>query len=385
MQLTILADENIPAVAHYLGAQAKVLPIDGRKLTASQLAGVDALLIRSVSRVDSRLLSGSQVRFVGSATSGFDHVDREYLRAQGIEFAYAPGSNANSVVEYVLAAVAACDDKLEQLLAGGTVGIVGYGVIGRALAARLQVLGIAYCSYDPWLPTEQISRPAELAEVLQCDVITLHAELTRQQPWPSYHLLSERELAVINPDALLINASRGAVVDNAALLRLLQTGGGPKTVLDVWEGEPAIDSELLRQVTLGTAHIAGYSLDGKILATRMLCDAMRRVFDLARPAGGSPIRDPGRLRLAGGLSGAALVRQLLQQRYDIGRDDSELRRAVIDAPPAEAAQGFDNLRRNYPERRELAASRVVASLSSDREIELVRALGCEPVPPGTQV
>ena len=180
MSLTILADENIPAAEHYFGALGQVRPVNGRKLNSSALADVDALLVRSVTTVNKDLLEGTPVRFVGTATSGFDHIDRSYLQDRGIGFAHASGSNANSVVEYVLAAIAASGDKLEQLLAGGTVGIIGYGVIGRAVAARLDALGIDYLACDPWLDPATISRRGSLEQVLACDAITLHAELTRQ-------------------------------------------------------------------------------------------------------------------------------------------------------------------------------------------------------------
>jgi erythronate-4-phosphate dehydrogenase len=147
--LCILADENIPAVEYYFGADTAVRRIGGRVLQRSHLQGVDILLVRSVTQVNEALLHDTSVKFVGTATSGVDHIDQDYLRQRGIGFAHAPGSNANSVVEYVLAAIAAVSDKLEQLLTGGTVGIVGYGVIGSAMAARLGALGIPYQVYDP--------------------------------------------------------------------------------------------------------------------------------------------------------------------------------------------------------------------------------------------
>ncbi len=227
MSLTILADENIPAVEYYLGGIGRVKRVNGRTLQRAQLESVDVLLVRSVTRVDAALLDGCAVKFVGTATSGFDHIDREYLDERGIAFAYAPGSNANSVVEYVLAAIAAVGDKLEQLLAGGVVGIVGYGFIGKAMAARLAAMGIRHRIYDPWLDPDSIPHAADLDAVLDCDVVTLHPQLVRQQPWPSYHLLGVAQLQRLRPDALLINASRGSVVDNAALLEQLDSGQGP--------------------------------------------------------------------------------------------------------------------------------------------------------------
>jgi len=374
----ILADENIPAVEHYAGASATVTRFSGRRLSRAQLAGVDALLVRSVTRVDAQLLADTEVQFVGTATSGFDHIDRDYLQQHGIGFSYAPGSNANSVVEYVLAAIAASGDQLERILSGAPVGIAGYGVIGKAVAARLRALGVQCQVYDPWLDIAGIEDATSLSGVLQCGVITLHAELTRKHPWPSYHLLAAAELAEISVDSLLINASRGEVVDNAALSALLARGGAPDVILDVWEGEPQIDATLLRQVQLGTPHIAGYSLDGKLLATRMLIDAM--AGDLRIPAvkvesaaGPAPV-----LLVPDGASGAELLRAVVAQRYDIRTDDTNLRAATLGANPTAAASAFDQLRRNYPERREILGSPLAPGKLSAAAQELLHALGCEP-------
>lgn len=374
--LQILADQNIPAVEHYAGPSACVTRFSGRELSAQQLAGIDVLLVRSVTRVNAQLLEGCALSFVGTATSGVDHIDQQYLQRRGIGFSHAPGSNANSVVEYVLAAMAASGDHLEQTLAGSPVGIVGYGVIGRAVAARLQALNVPCRVYDPWLERSDIEHASSLSGVLECGVITLHAELTHEAPWPSYHLLAEAELAEISADSLLINASRGPVVDNAALSRLLATGGGPRVVLDVWEGEPQISSTLLGQVQLGTPHIAGYSLDGKLLATQMLVHAMNQ--HLGRPAveAGSAAGPAPLLQVPQGSRGAALLRALLAQRYDIHRDDAALRGATVGVSAAQAAADFDLLRRNYPVRRELQGSSPAPGNLDPQAGQLLAALGC---------
>lgn len=376
MTLNILADENIPAVEHYVGELGEVRRFAGRELRAGDLAGADVLLVRSVTAVNEQLLAGSAVRFVGTATSGVDHVDREYLAGQGIGFRHAPGSNANSVVEYVLAAIAAVDDHLERVLAGGTVGVVGYGHIGKAVASRLHALGICFKVYDPWLDQQTIQHPANLSEILACDVITLHPELTREQPWPSYHLFDGPALDQLHAGCLFINASRGSVADNSALEALLEKGRGPAVVLDVWEGEPGINPNLLHQLRLGTPHIAGYSMDGKLLATRMLVEAMAAQLEL-------PWRDPGSaagpappITLPTGLDGAALLRHLIACRYDIRRDDTALRQATLSVDAVAAASGFDRLRREYPQRRELAGSRVGVESMVGSTHDLLRGLGC---------
>ncbi|MEE4146146.1 MAG: 4-phosphoerythronate dehydrogenase [Halieaceae bacterium] len=376
MTLRILADENIPAVEHYAAGLGTVGRFSGRSLQPEQLAGVDVLLVRSVTRVDARLLDNSGVRFVGTATSGVDHIDRDYLRQRGIGFQYAPGSNANSVVEYVLAAIAAVPGHLERVLEGAPVGIIGFGVIGRAVAARLDALGINCCACDPWLDQATIDRPASLAQVLDCAVVTLHAELTDRDPWPSRHLLDRAALDRLGDTSLLINASRGPVVDNRALLALLARGNGPDTVLDVWEGEPAIEHELLRRVRYGTPHIAGYSLDGKLLATRMLVQAMALALRLDWLDPGSAAGEPAPLQIAPQETGAALLRSIISQRYDITADDAALREATLGLDAGAAAAGFDRLRREYPERREILGSRVSGQAAGAREQRLLAGLGC---------
>jgi erythronate-4-phosphate dehydrogenase len=372
--MRILADENIPGLEALFGDDVEITRCPGRAITAQDLVSVDAVFVRSVTRVNRQLLEGGHVRFVGTATSGRDHIDLNYLAQQGIGFCHAPGSNANSVVEYVLAAIAAVDDYLERLFSGGSVGIVGYGHIGKLLAARLEALGISYRVYDPWLEWEEVKHAVEFPDILQCDVISLHCELTEQQPWPSQHLIGASELRSLRPDSLLINASRGPVIDNLSLRRFLSERDSRKVVLDVWESEPDINYQLLEAVTIGSAHIAGYSYDGKLLATRMLAESVAEQFgvDVSLDTGDQSqivtLPDPQ--------SGTDLVRQLLQASYDIVYDDALLRGAVIGAGAVEVRDNFDQLRKHYRVRRELFGSQVKTAALSDADKQLLAALGC---------
>lgn len=372
--LRVVADENMPAVESLLGELAQVTRCNGRSLTSQQLGGADVLFVRSVTRVDSQLLQATPVRFVGTATSGTEHIDLDYLDSRGIGFTRAAGSNANSVVEYVLSALVALPDQLRRLMGGGSVGVVGQGPVGLAVANRLRSLGGRCLVYDPWLAEEQLEGSGSLAQVLACDLVCLHPELTRQQPWPSYHLLGERELEGMKGHQLVINASRGAVVDNLALRARLDRPDAPRVVLDVWEGEPKLDVALLESVSLGTAHIAGYSLDGKILATRMLCEAMARDLGVALPGQGVTAGNEPRYCSGDHLEGPSLVSHLMAQCYDIREDDRRLREAC--SPGEAIGAAFDQLRKHYPERRELAGN-VVSGCSKSQE-QTVRALGCIP-------
>ncbi|MFD2312088.1 4-phosphoerythronate dehydrogenase, partial [Microbulbifer halophilus] len=279
--LTIVADENIPALEDYFGdlleGGGRLERVNGRTLGRDQLARADILLVRSVTPVNEDLLADTPVRFVGSCTIGTDHLDTAWLDRQGIAWSAAPGCNANSVVEYVFCALAA----LAIDWRGRSFGIVGCGNVGGLLQRRLRELEIPCAVYDPWLPDNPDA--ADLQTVLQQDVICLHAPLVKDGPHPSLHMVGAEQLAHIKDGAVLISAGRGAVVDNAALLELLQKRKRFSTVLDVWENEPAIDTRLLELVDIGTPHIAGYSMDGKLAGTRMIRDALESSEIISSP------------------------------------------------------------------------------------------------------
>ncbi|HKK23712.1 MAG TPA: 4-phosphoerythronate dehydrogenase [Pseudohaliea sp.] len=370
----IVCDENMPGLDALAAAGASLHRLPGRAITREQLLEADALLVRSVTRVDAALLAGTPVRFVGTATSGTDHIDGDALAGLGIALADAAGANANAVVEYVLAVLAALETPLARLLDGGRVGIVGYGHVGRCLGERLDALAIPWCATDPWLEPGVIPAPAPLAEVLASDVVTLHCSLTDHPPWPSHHLIDRAALEQLVPGALLINASRGPVVDNGALGEWLSADRG-MAVLDVWEHEPEVPAALLAQVALASPHIAGYSLEARLAGTRRVVAAL----DAALGTGLADALDPPPARVLALPSSAeggtaALLRQLLLGRYDPRRDDRDLRQALEAAGAARAAT-FDRLRRDYPLRRELAGNPVRGGCAQARA--LAAALGCE--------
>jgi erythronate-4-phosphate dehydrogenase len=340
---------------------------EGRSINRSMLQQAEVLLVRSVTRVDGDLLRDTPVRFVGTATAGVDHIDQQELAQLGVGFAHAPGSNADSVVDYVLSAICQCEDYLEQLLAGARVGIVGYGHVGRRLRNRLAALGIQSAVYDPWLSRDDFAELGELQEVLCCEVVCLHAELTHRQPWPSYHMLAAAELSQLPENALLINAGRGELVDPQALLQCALARPSLRLILDVWEGEPTVDLALLQRCQFGSPHIAGYSFDGKLRATLQLATALCDSLGVTAPEVAQP--EPPVCVVPATLGGASLLRWLVAQAYDIRVDDSLLRAAVPD--------GFDELRRSYRRRREISSLLV----SNGKELTVsarasCAALGC---------
>ncbi|MDP2227361.1 MAG: 4-phosphoerythronate dehydrogenase [Moraxellaceae bacterium] len=355
--MQIIADENMPLVRELFAPLAKVRCLPGRSLTRADLEGADALLVRSVTQVTPELLAGTPVRFVGTATIGTDHLDLPGLAAMGVTVASAPGCNALAVSEYVATALLQLAHEQGWRPAERCVGVVGLGNVGGAVASLLRRLGFRVLGCDPFLPQQTPEHGTLLdidAVIDVADIVCLHTPLTREGDHPTWHLLDQQRLARLRPDCILLNAGRGAVIDNHALLNLLEHRQDLHAVLDVWEGEPLILRELVGRVCLGTPHVAGYSQEGKWRGTAMVHEAFCQFFeqhppvrmqDLALPAG--PL-----LHVPPGLSGTGLLAHLLGLVCPLQRDDAALRRAVAGPSPGAA---FDALRRDYPARHECAS------------------------------
>ncbi len=356
MRLRIVADPNIAAVDEAFGPLGKLRLVPGREWTPLTVREADLLLVRSVTRVDASLLRGSRVRFVGTATSGVDHIDRAYLADRHIAFAACPGSNAQAVAEYVSSAVLVLCEARGLRPAASTAGVIGCGQVGSRIVRLLSALGIRCLPNDPPLADasgEKRYRPLE--EVLAADIVTLHVPLTHGGPYPTRGLIGRRALSRMKPDVILINAARGGIVDENALKHRLSRHRRTATVIDCWEGEPFIDAELASRSTLSTPHIAGYSLDAKRKATGMLHAAACKYFGISHhwsppsPVAGAigPVsRDTDRAR-----------REAVLAAYDIREDDRALR-ACLTGPREALGRSFDALRANYRERREFSAHEV---------------------------
>ena len=373
--MKIVADENIPFVREAFGALGDITVWPGREIGAEQVREADLLLVRSVTAVGAKLLEGSRVRFVGSATIGLDHVDEAWLRTRGIVLAYAPGSNASSVAEYVVAALVALR---EERCAGRTLGIVGLGRIGTLVRDKARALGMAVLANDPPLARAGKAGLVSLEDLLKrSDIVTCHVPLIREGPDATAHLLDAARLSLLRPHAVVINTSRGAVVDNAALLRCLQEKRLAGAVLDVWEGEPQPDPALVRAVTLGTPHIAGHSWNGKAAGTKMLHDAacifFNRRFKWAPPTppGGADRRP---VAVEAGRSLDEVLRELVPRSYDIRRDDAALR-AIAELPDSEQGRAFDRLRASYPARLEFRHTSVSVPAGRSKVPEALRRIG----------
>ena len=243
--MLLVADENIPLLDEFFAGFGEIRRYPGRSISAEQVRDADALLVRSVTRVDEALLAGSRVRFVGTCTIGTDHLDLAYFASAGIHWASAPGCNARGVVDYVLGSLLALAEQTGQRLDQLVYGVVGAGQVGSRLVRVLQGLGWQVRVCDPPRQAAEGGDFVELAQILgECDVISLHTPLTREGIHPTHHLIGAAQLQALKPGAWLINASRGAVVDNAALRAHLEADAELEVVLDVWEGEPQVDVEL---------------------------------------------------------------------------------------------------------------------------------------------
>lgn len=272
--------------AIWLTPSLSALPIElvsirGTQIVPAVLEDANALLTRTVTRVDANLLQDSQITFVGTASAGTDHVDTRYLSERGIKFANAAGCNAGAVADYVLDAIYQCQ-RLESLISGATVGLVGYGAVGRHLAARLSKLGGKVMVYDPFVEnTEGDVKFCALPEVLGCSIVSLHAALHNDQPHPSAQMIDNTAVGYISPDALFINAGRGALVTEEALHRMADKG--VTLVLDTWPDEPSVSQDLLSRAALATPHIAGYTRTAKSNATDFLIEPLVRALRLDSP------------------------------------------------------------------------------------------------------
>jgi erythronate-4-phosphate dehydrogenase len=360
--MKIAVDRNIPLAGSGFGALGEVTLLETTAVTPGNVRDAGALVIRSETKVGPGLLEGSAVRFVGSATIGTDHIDLPYLASREIAFASAPGSNANSVKEYVLAALLTLARRRGFRLRGKTLGVVGVGNVGSRVARVARALGMTVLENDPPLARERGGGGfLPLDALMEADIITLHVPLTRTGNDPTYHLFDARRIGAMKRGSILLNTSRGAVVETRALEDALREAHIAAAVLDVWEGEPSIDAGLLALVSLGTSHIAGYSIDGKVNAASMIRAALCRFLNNASvwdPSQEIPPPPVPSIALAEGGTTEESLGRAVKACYDIEYDD-RLLRGLFDVPPEGRGRFFMGLRTGYRVRREFASMSVI--------------------------
>lgn len=376
-KLNILIDENIPYAEQFFSGLGQITRFAGRELSPEQLVDADVLLVRSITKVNQSLLSqANRLKFVGTATIGEDHINKPLLAERGIAFCSAPGCNATSVAEFVISALLVLYDRYKYDFIGKTVAIVGVGNIGKRLTQRLSTLGCQILFCDPVRQAAEtgLEHFVTLETALsEADIITFHTPLTRDGEHPTFHLLNQDNLALLKENVVLINSCRGEVIDNQALLNHIEQRENEgrqaiKLILDVWENEPNPMPELISKAELATAHIAGYSLEGKATGTEMLYQAVCQRFGFEvqyQLAEFLPKAKLSYVKLTNDVSTVAELQSLVHSVFDVRRDD-ELFRTLLNE------QGFDWLRKNYPIRREWSSLQVEIEKRSSNSIDLLQ-------------
>jgi erythronate-4-phosphate dehydrogenase len=350
--LQIVADDKIPFLKGVLEPFAAVKYLPGSEISREDVLQADALIVRTRTRCDSRLLGGTQVKFIATATIGHDHIDKDFCKNTGIVWTNAPGCNASSVMQYMASALITIQKERGVKLEGKTLGIIGAGHVGKLVQKLAGILGMNVLLNDP--PRERSEGAGEftgLQQVLtQSDFVTLHVPYTIAGTDKTRHLINAGSISLMKPSAWLINTSRGEVVETRALKAALDRNIIAGTVLDVWENEPEIDRELLGKVFIATPHIAGYSADGKANGTALSVRALSTFFDLPLTAW-YPELMPGplnerELKKDNHESPIAFLERAVLHTYNILTDNYLLRK-----DPA----NFEKIRNYYPVRREFNA------------------------------
>ena len=347
--IRIVADDKIPFLKGAFEEVAQIRYIPGGEISKVDLMDADVLITRTRTRCNSDLLDGTPVRFIATATIGYDHIDTEYCENQGIEWVNAAGCNSSSVQQYLVSTLLYLINLRDLSPEKLTLGVIGVGNVGKKVAKAAEILGMSVLLNDP--PRQRSEKGHSFVELdhllKESDVLTLHVPLNRGGEDNTLELVNDRFTESMKQGAVLINTSRGAVVQEEALLRSIENGKLSEVILDVFPEEPSIKPELLKAISLATPHIAGYSLDGKANGTTMSVRAVSRFFNLGldswEPVSITP---PSVTELLADAAAGNLYETLwevYQQSYDVSADDQELR-----SRPGE----FEKLRGDYPIRRE---------------------------------
>ena len=371
--MKIIADNKIPFLKGALEPYAEVLYLPGKETTPELVRDADALITRTRTICNEALLKGSKVKVIATATIGFDHIDTAWCEANGIIWRNAPGCNSWSVKQYITALLLTLARKHSLELSKLTLGVVGVGNVGSKVAEAAGILGMRVLLNDP--PRARKEGAAAFTDlstlVEKSDIITLHVPLEKTGPDATWHLFDAKRIASLRKDQILINSSRGPVVDNAALKAALKAGALKAAALDVWEGEPDFDRELQGLLEIGTPHIAGYSADGKANGTTAAVRTVAEVLGLPLEdwtASGIPA-PPQALEFSIDTAGKTLQEVLAEavlHTYDISADS-----AALSAEPG----AFERLRGDYPIRREFTSFTVALKGGTPEMAEKLSQLG----------
>lgn len=352
--MKILADAHIPYLQGVAEQFGEVTYLPGDHFTKEAVKDKDVLIVRTVTHFDEKILKDSAVKLICSATIGYDHIDTAYCDANGIAWRTAPGCNARSVEQYVMASLMRMAEKHNFELKDKTIGIVGVGNVGKEVARACKLLGMKILLNDPPRKEAESSDAfVDLTTIQQeADIITFHTPLTKTGKHATYHLADSYFFENLSKKPIIINSSRGAVVNNQALKQALKDAHVSGAIIDTWENEPNIDTALLEMVDIGTPHVAGYSADGKWNATAMSLRTINDYFKFNKdPLQLIPIQQPNdKVIDVSAYEAKDQLAHAILKTYDPYQDSHWLK---------ERPDKFYYFRSHYPLRREYKAYIVV--------------------------
>lgn len=384
--MKIVCSGNMPFALEAFRTVGETTVVTGRAINADDLLDADILAIRSTTLVNRELIEGSPVRFVGTATIGFDHIDTAYLKKKNIRWCAAAGCNANSVSEYIVSALLCLASRHGIQLSRKTIGIIGVGHVGSLVAEKARALGMTVMLNDPprersegtrlipFVPLDKLLRKA--------DVITMHVPLVGEAQEATYHMANRKFFGRMKPGALFINSARGQVVDVDALLDAIDESVVAHAVIDTWDPEPAFPQKLVERVDLATPHIAGHSFEGKVTGTLMVYREVCRFLGLQPTWSPELLMPPPAVpRLV--VDASAFDRDeetlwsIVRQIYNIEDDDQRLR-SLKTNDPVRRAEHFERIRMDYAIRREFPYTRVLLKGAGKSLASAVANLGFNP-------
>ncbi len=371
--MILVVDENISFAEEAFSQFGEVRLLPGRKITRETLLSADALIVRSITKVDENLLRDTPVKFVGTATIGTDHLDLEYLKSHKIIFKDAAGCNADAVAEYVFTSISLLANEYSFSFEEKTLGVIGVGNIGSRVARLAESVGMKVLKNDPPLQRRTGSNEyVSLEKALNADIITFHVPLNLEGVDKTFHLIDGEKLSSLKSGTILINASRGQVIDNSLLVKFIKE----KSLLvnlDVWENEPDINIDLLNQVCIATPHIAGYSLEGKINGTVVIYNALCS-FLKVKPMWNPIFQKVGENEIIINYNGklTATLNNIFKSAYAIKEDDNRMR-IIENLDKKDRSAYFDKLRKEYPFRREFSNYKAVISNGDERILNIIKS------------
>lgn len=370
----------MPLVKEAFSTIGEATILEGRNITAADIKDADIFATRSTTKVNEDLLTGSKIKFVGTATIGIDHMDTTYMEENGIEWCYSPGCNANSVSEYLVAGLLHLAHQHHFTLEGKTIGVIGVGNVGKRVVKKAEALGMRVLQNDP--PRERAENSSQFVSldkiIQESDIITVHVPLTKDGVDATYHLADSKFFKQCKQGLIFIDAARGPVVDTPALINAIDSRKISHCIMDTWEGEPDLVQELLDKVDIGTPHIAGHSYEGKVQGTIMVFEQACEFFGIDSNWDPEPFMPeaivPEISINATGLDDEEALQQIVSRIYDITVDDSNLRKISAKVGVDRKAH-FDALRKSYPVRREFRFTTVTGENLSPRLKEKIINLG----------